>query len=377
MSELFIGLMSGTSLDGIDAVLADFGAPQPKLLAHHHRPFEIALRHELLVLNQPGHDELRLAALAANNLARDYAICVQALLDAAAVESSAVAAIGAHGQTVRHRPDIGYTIQLVNGALLAELTGIDVVCDFRSRDVAAGGHGAPLAPAFHQAAFASRDAHRVIVNIGGIANLTDLPANGAATAAGAGVASVSGFDCGPGNLLLDAWAQLHLHQPFDRDGAWASSGRALPELLGKLRAHEFFRRVPPKSAGRETFNLEWLQTLLRELSNEDAAPADVQATLLALTAGAIADAVEMFCAGACEIYLCGGGARNTALVKLLEEQMKDRKVAATDALGVAAEHVEALAFAWLARRRLRGEPGNLPAVTGARGTRVLGAVHHK
>jgi len=363
MPELFIGLMSGTSLDGVDAVLADFGAPRPKLLAHHHRPFEIALRHELLVLNQEGHDELRLAALAANTLSREYAICVQALLDAARVESGAVAAVGAHGQTVRHRPDIGYTIQIVNGALLAELTGIDVVCDFRSRDVAAGGHGAPLAPAFHQAAFASRDAHRVIVNIGGIANLTDLPVNG----------TVSGFDCGPGNLLLDAWAQQHLHQLFDRNGAWAHSGCVLPELLGKLRAHEFFRRVPPKSTGRETFNVEWLESLLPK----NAAPADVQATLLALTAGAIADAVEMFCAGACEVYLCGGGARNAALVKLLTEQMKDRKVAATDALGINAEHVEALAFAWLARRRLRGEPGNLPKVTDAHGPRVLGAIYRK
>ncbi|HUO43952.1 MAG TPA: anhydro-N-acetylmuramic acid kinase [Burkholderiales bacterium] len=363
MSELFIGLMSGTSLDGVDAVLADFSAPQPRLLAHHHRPFEIALRHELLVLNQQGHDELRLAALAANTLSREYAICVQALLDAANAESSAVAALGAHGQTVRHRPDLGYTLQLVNGALLAELTGIDVVCDFRSRDIAAGGHGAPLAPAFHQAVFASRDAHRVIVNIGGIANLTDLPPDG----------KVSGFDCGPGNLLLDAWAQQHLHQPFDRDGAWAHSGRVLPELLGKLCGHEFFRRVPPKSAGRETFNLEWLEPLLPK----NVTAADVQATLLALTAGAIADAVEMFCGSACEVYLCGGGARNAALVKLLEEQLKDRKVAATDALGIKAEHVEALAFAWLARQRLRGEPGNLPAVTGARGARVLGAVYQK
>jgi anhydro-N-acetylmuramic acid kinase len=364
MSELFIGLMSGTSLDGIDAVLADFGALQPCLLAHHHRPFEIALRHELLVLNQADStDELRLAALAANTLARDYAVCVQALLDAAAVQSDTIAAIGCHGQTVRHRPDIGYTIQLVNGALLAELTGIDVVCDFRSRDVAAGGHGAPLAPAFHQAAFASRDVHRVIVNIGGIANLTDLPTGGA----------VSGFDCGPGNLLLDAWAQLHLHQPFDRDGAWAQSGSVLPDLLAKLHAHEFFRRVPPKSAGREIFHLEWLESLLPR----DAAPVDVQATLLALTTGAIANAVEMFCAEAQEVYLCGGGTRNTALVKLLTEQLKDRKVTATDALGIHAEQVEAFAFAWLARRTLRGEPGNLPAVTGAHGPRVLGAIYRK
>jgi len=363
MSELFIGLMSGTSLDGVDAVLADFGAQRPRLLAHHHQPFEPALRTELLALNHAGGDELRRGALAANALTRHYAECVQTLLGTAGAPVAEITAIGCHGQTVRHQPAAGYTIQLVNGALLAEFTGIDIVCDFRSRDVAAGGHGAPLAPAFHHAVFASREVHRVIVNIGGIANITDLPVNGA----------VSGFDCGPGNVLLDAWAQRHLHQPLDVGGAWSQSGHMLPDLLAKLRAHEFFRRVPPKSGGREIFHLEWLESLLPK----NAAPADVQATLLALTAGAIADAVEMFCAGAREVYLCGGGARNTALVKLLAEQMKDRKVTPTDVLGVTAEQVEALAFAWLARRCLRGEPGNLPAVTGARGARVLGAIYRK
>ncbi len=363
MPELFIGLMSGTSLDGVDAVLADFSAHRPRLLAHHHLPFEPILRSELLALNHAGGDELRRGALAANALTRHYAECVQTLLGTTGAQVAEVTAIGCHGQTVRHQPAAGYTIQLVNGALLAELTIIDVVCDFRSRDVAAGGHGAPLAPAFHHAVFTGRGTHRVIVNIGGIANVTDLPVNG----------TVSGFDCGPGNVLLDAWAQRHLHQPLDVGGAWAQSGHMLPELLAKLRTHEFFRRVPPKSSGREIFNLEWLESLLPK----NVAPADVQATLLALTAGTIADAVEMFCAGAREVYLCGGGARNTTLVKLLTEQLKDCKVAATDVLGVDAEQVEAFAFAWLARRRLRGEPGNLPAVTGARGARVLGAIYRK
>jgi anhydro-N-acetylmuramic acid kinase len=272
-----------------------------------------------------------------------------------------IRAIGCHGQTVRHRPDEGYTIQLVNGALLAELTGIDVVCDFRSRDIAAGGEGAPLVPAFHQAVFAAPGIHRVIVNIGGIANLTNLPIAG----------TVTGFDCGPGNLLLDAWTQRHRGESFDRDGAWAASGRVIPALLTRLRGDGFFARKPPKSSGRELFNYSWLEAQLA--GNENTA--DVQATLLALTAETITDAVTRFCAGAREIYLCGGGARNAALTRALEERLAPRKVAATDALDIDAEHVEATAFAWLAGRTLASQPGNLPAVTGAHGPRVLGAIY--
>jgi anhydro-N-acetylmuramic acid kinase len=245
--------------------------------------------------------------------------------------------------------------------LLAELSGIAVICDFRSRDIAAGGEGAPLVPAFHRAVFARADRHRVIVNIGGIANLTDLPPAGA----------VTGFDCGPGNLLLDHWAQQHLGQPFDRDGAWARTGRQIPDLLARLLADEYFRRPPPKSTGRDAFDRDWLT---QWLSGADA-PADVQATLLALTAGCIAEAIEKFCTGAQEVYVCGGGARNVALCALLAQQLAPRGVAATDLLGVDAEHVEALAFAWLARQTLKSQPGNLPAVTGARGPRVLGAIY--
>jgi anhydro-N-acetylmuramic acid kinase len=361
MPEIYIGLMSGTSLDGIDAVLADFGAGKARVAGHLHQPFTVELRAELLALNQPGSDELRRAALASNRLAHAYAGAVRTLLDRAAAAVQSVRAIGCHGQTVRHQPADGYTIQLVNGALLAELTGIDVVCDFRGRDIAAGGQGAPLVPAFHHAVFASRDAHRVIVNIGGIANLTDLPPAGA----------ITGFDCGPGNLLLDAWAQRHLDQPFDNAGAWAGSGHVLPDLLARLLGDGYFRRAPPKSTGRETFDLDWLT---RKLGGSEQ-PADVQATLLALTARGIADAVAKFCSSALEVYLCGGGARNNALVALLSQQLAPRKVAVTDTLGIAAEHVEALAFAWLARQTLNGQPGNLPAVTGARGVRILGAIY--
>ena len=361
MPENYIGLMSGTSLDGIDAVLADFGTGAPRIAASSHRPLDPALRRELLALNLPGANELERAALAANALSRAYAESVGALLELSSAKSAAVSAIGCHGQTVRHQPADGYTIQLVNGALLAELTGIDVVCDFRGRDIATGGQGAPLVPAFHHAVFASHDAHRVIVNIGGIANLTDLPPAG----------TVTGFDCGPGNLLLDAWAQRHLDQPFDNAGAWAGSGHALPDLLARLLGDDYFRRAPPKSTGRGTFNLDWLT---RELGGGEQ-PANVQATLLALTARGIADAVAKFCSGALEVYLCGGGARNNALVALLSQQLAPRKVAVTDTLGIAAEHVEALAFAWLAHRTSNRQPGNLPAVTGARGMRILGAIY--
>ena len=362
MPEIYIGLMSGTSLDGVDAVIADFDSGQVVLIAHLHQPFPARLRAELLALSRPGgSDEMRRGARAANELACIYAAAARALLAKHAIKAETVQAIGCHGQTVRHQPADGYTIQLVNGALLAELTGVAVVCDFRSRDVAADGQGAPLAPAFHQAVFASRAAHRVIVNIGGIANLTDLPPSGA----------VTGFDCGPGNLLLDAWAERHLRQPFDNDGTWASSGRVIPELLARLLADEFLCRAPPKSAGRESFNLDWFMNRLDGGEN----PADVQATLLALTTRGIVDAIERFCGGAREIYVCGGGARNAALVALLAQQAAPRQVAATDVLGVDARHVEALAFAWLARQTLNGEPGNLPAVTGARGARILGALY--
>lgn len=358
-TPFYIGLMSGTSLDGVDAVLVDLGTARPRHIAHAHQPFDAALRNELLALNAPGPDELARAARAANALATVYAAAVKALLDKHA--AGTVRAIGCHGQTVRHQPGEGYTLQLVNGALLAELTGIDVVCDFRSRDIAAGGEGAPLVPAFHQAVFAGGGMHRVIVNIGGIANLTNLPITG----------EVTGFDCGPGNLLLDGWVQRHRQQAFDRDGAWAASGTVIAPLLAQLRDEAFFARTPPKSSGRDLFNLAWLD---RQLSGDEA-PADVQATLLALTAGSISDAVTRFCSGAREVYLCGGGARNAALTQALAIALAPRMVAATDALGLHAEHVEATAFAWLAQRRLENEPGNLPAVTGARGPRVLGALH--
>ena len=353
--------MSGTSLDGIDVVLAIFNDSSCQLLHSHFQPFDIALHAELLALNQAGANELERAALAANMLSSSYAAAIQGLLESPGVRADQVKAIGCHGQTVRHRPDLGFTIQLANPALLAELTGITVVADFRSRDIAAGGQGAPLVPAFHASLFSHPERHRVIVNIGGISNLTSLPPK----------ESVLGFDCGPGNLLLDVWASLHLGQPYDKDGAWAKSGRVLPELLRQLLAEPFFAEQPPKSTGRDLFNLPWLQRHLLP----DYAPADIQSTLLQLTVEGIAAAILDYCGKAGEIYLCGGGAHNGELVRRLKLRLPDRTIALTNALGIEPDWVEAFAFAWLARQALHSQPGNLPEVTGARGPRILGGVY--
>ena len=360
MPGLYIGLMSGTSMDGIDAALVELGTT-PALRALVHQPFPPQLRNELLALNTPGNNELHRAAQAANALSLGYATIVKTLLAQTGTAAKDIHAIGCHGQTVRHQPQSGYTTQLVNSALLAELTAISVICDFRSRDIAAGGEGAPLVPAFHQAVFASPQRARAIVNIGGIANISFLPVNG----------EVSGFDCGPGNALMDGWIMTYLTQAYDAGGAWAASGRVLPELGERLLAHPFFQRLPPKSTGRETFNLDWLRSALS--GNERAE--DVQATLCELTAAGIARALDAHCAGATEIYLCGGGARNDALRMRLAALLPGRRIDVTDSLGIAAEAVEAAAFAWLAARALAGEPGNLPRVTGARGPRVLGAIY--
>jgi anhydro-N-acetylmuramic acid kinase len=359
--EHYIGLMSGTSLDGIDGVLADFGPHPCATLAAAYRPFPAALRVELMALQSAGADELHRASLAGLALADAYAEIVHELISTSRVEGTSICAIGCHGQTVRHRPELGYTLQINNPARLAERTGITVVADFRSRDVAAGGQGAPLVPAFHASLFGCGDRHRVVVNIGGFANLTDLPPGGA----------VRGWDTGPGNVLLDLWCERHLGTAFDRDGAWAASGHVRDDLLARLAEDDYFGLPPPKSTGRDFFHLDWLTRALRG----DERPEDVQATLLALTAKSIADAIKTHCAAADEILLCGGGAYNAALVSAIADALAPRAILRSEAIGVAANHVEALAFAWLARQTLLGLPGNLPAVTGARGERVLGAIY--
>jgi anhydro-N-acetylmuramic acid kinase len=352
--------MSGTSLDGVDGVLALVAPEGCKVIGHAFSSFPDALKQELLSLNSSGNHEIERSHLAANALASIYANCVTKLLSAAALERKEVAAIGCHGQTVRHRPDLGYTVQIGNAALLAELSGIPVVSDFRSRDIAAGGQGAPLVPAFHDTVFRSPDAHRVILNIGGISNLSYLSNS-----------QTSGFDCGPGNLLMDGWIQRHLGTPYDRDGKWAASGAAIPELLHALLEHPFFHLPPPKSTGRDDFHLTWLEQYLLPSYR----PEDVQATLLELTAVSIAKAIQQYCPDASEVYVCGGGAYNTALLHLLADLLRPCQLFLTDTLGIPANLVEAAAFAWLACCTLDGVPGNLPAVTGARGPRILGAIY--
>ena len=363
MPGLFIGLMSGTSLDGIDAVIAAPGSA-PRLLHSHFQAFDPQLRDELLALQAPCDNELHRAALAANDLARAYAGAIHTLMAKATLTAHDIEAIGCHGQTIRHQPAAGYTTQLVNAALLAELTGITVVNDFRSRDIAAGGQGAPLLPALHQRLFQSANEHRVIVNIGGIANLTNLP-NLPVTG------GVTGFDCGPGNVLMDDWINLHRQQPYDKNGAWAAGGQVLPDLYNHLISLCFFTLSPPKSTGRDLFNLPWLQRHLK--GNE--APQDVQATLLELTAQGIAQGIGQHCAGAQAAFVCGGGAHNHTLMARLAALLPGVQVGTTSALGLDADWVEALAFAWFAQQTLLREPGNLPEVTGAKGLRVLGAIY--
>jgi anhydro-N-acetylmuramic acid kinase len=353
--------MSGTSIDGVDAVLADFAAKPLRSLAAVHVAFAPGLRDELAQLQRSGTDEIHRATLAANSLMDCFAGAVSALLAKAQLPARAVAAIAIHGQTIRHRPELGYTVQLANPARLAEETGITVVADFRSRDVAAGGQGAPLVPAFHATVFGSRDTYRVIVNLGGIANLTDLPSTG----------EVRGFDTGPGNTLLDAWCERHTGEPFDRDGAWAATGGVIKELLAELEADPYFKLPPPKSTGRDYFNLVWLERHLAPAY----APADVQRTLVALTAKTIAAAVDAHSTSAAEVLACGGGANNALLMKELQMALAPRRLSTTAEHGVPVNEVEALAFAWLARETLAGRAGNLPSVTGARGERILGAIY--
>ena len=309
----------------------------------------------------PGPNELDRAARAGNALTRLYAEAVLALLERAGIAPATIRAIGCHGQTIRHRPDAGYSLQIGNPALLAELTGISVVADFRSRDIAAGGQGAPLVPAFHAAAFGSDAAHRVIVNIGGIANLTDLPARGA----------VTGFDTGPGNVLLNLWIHRHLGKDRDEAGAWAQGGTLLAEPLAAMLAEPYFARRPPKSCGRDLFNAGWLE----KFSLGQAPPQDVEATLAELSARSIADAVERYCPHADELYVCGGGAHNLAVLDRLRRNLSQGRISTTAALGMDPDWVEAIAFAWLAKQTLDRKAGNLPAVTGATGERVLGAIY--
>jgi anhydro-N-acetylmuramic acid kinase len=353
--------MSGTSLDGADAALVDFSSSRPRTLAFASVPFGSELRRTLFALSSPGTDGLDVAGAACAELAQIYARAVIEAIAAAGKAPADVAAIGCHGQTVRHRPERGFTIQLNDPARVAELTGIDVAADFRRRDMAAGGQGAPLVPAFHEAVFKEAGRSRAVVNIGGISNITWLPAAG----------PTIGFDCGPGNVLLDGWIQQHQGVACDLDGRWAAGGSSNDALLERLLREAFFDRAPPKSTGRELFSMGWLQQKLAS----PLPPADVQATLTEFTAHAIVSAIDRFCPGTEELFLAGGGARNAFLVSRIRGLARSRRVALTDELGVPTGQVEAVAFAWLAMKCVRREPIDLSAVTGARGPRVLGGLY--
>jgi len=368
MSDLYIGLMSGTSLDGVDAVLVDFSAGATRVLAHAHGPFQPALAADLLALNTPGDNEVHRAALAGNALVRVYSRAIAELLAVSGIPASRVRAIGAHGQTVRHRPGefdgIGYTIQVNNPALLAELVGIDVVADLRSRDVAAGGQGAPLVPAFHRAVFARRGDTVAVLNIGGISNLTVLHADG----------RTIGFDCGPGNVLMDHWCGLHTGRPYDERGAWSATGRVDDALLARLLAEPYFALPPPKSTGRDLFHAAWLDARLQSTASPRR-PEDVQATLTEFTAAACANDVLRHAPAACAVLVCGGGALNDELMRRFAARLVGVAVERTDLHGLPVMQVEACAFAWLARAFFEREPGSLSAVTGEAGPRLLGALY--
>lgn len=372
MAAYFIGLMSGTSADGVDGVVLACQGNDYTVQAFANLAFPAPLRSELLALNEPGDNELHRAALAANQLAQLYAQVVVQLLRTSGLAASAITAIGVHGQTVRHQPGqidgIGYTLQINQPALLAELSSIRVISDFRTRDLAAGGQGAPLVPAFHDAVFAQAHDTTVLLNIGGIANISVLPPGAANTL---GTRPLVGFDCGPGNALMDAWCQAHTGQAYDADGQWGAQGHTNSALLHSMLADPYFAKKPPKSTGRDLFNSSWLQAQLQALPT--LSPVDVQATLRDLTAESAARAIDAFGPDARRVLVCGGGAYNGELMRTLAEALPGREIGTTQERGIAPMEVEAAAFAWLAYRHCHGLPANLPGVTGARGLRILGA----
>ena len=366
----YIGLMSGTSLDGIDAVLAKIEPNgQASAVEAVSTPFAPDLRKALFELQTPGPNELDRERRAGNALALAYAEAVVTLLNKANLQASDITAIGAHGQTIRHQPhlgDLAYTHQTLNPALLAEKTGIDVIADFRSRDLAAGGQGAPLVPAFHAQQF-SATKNIAVLNIGGIANLTLLPNGG----------EITGFDCGPGNMLMDAWIHQHQGNAFDENGKWALQGKVNTELLARMLSDPFFAKAPPKSTGRDDFHLNWLQEKLGDVNHSIE---DVQATLLHLSAHSALEALVRHAPQTQKLIVCGGGARNQALMNLLKVKAQHffkepLEITTSDSVGIDPQLVEGLAFAWLAWAHKEKRPANLPAVTGAKGPRILGACY--
>jgi anhydro-N-acetylmuramic acid kinase len=365
--NLYLGLMSGTSMDGIDAALIRLGEREQKLVAGLHYPLPEDLQRELRAIALPGENEIDRLGVLDRQLADHFAQAALRLLADAAVVVDAVAAIGCHGQTVRHRPDGPYpfTLQIGDPNRIAELTGITTVADFRRRDMAAEGQGAPLAPIFHNALFRSRDEERVVLNIGGIANITVLPADSNA--------AVTGFDTGPGNTLMDAWARKHLGQPFDHAGNWAATGKVNSLWLQRLKADPFFRHAPPKSTGPEYFNLSWVNSACTGLPPLE--KQDMQATLTALTAETVRQAVTEYAPQCDRLIVCGGGVHNRELMRQLQQGLTGIQVENTSDHGFDPDYIEAAAFAWLGKQALEANPVSLPSVTGATHPVILGGIY--
>jgi len=366
---LYIGLMSGTSMDALDAVLVRFDDSRPVLTSTYSCPIPDGLRHRLSDVCHSRRDHLDECARLDSDFGRFEAMVVETLLKNSNTGAENVQAIGSHGQTVRHVPDGDppYSIQVGDPALLAVMTGIDVVADFRRQDIAAGGQGAPLVPAFHAAFWRKPCEDRVLLNLGGISNITILPGNPNQP--------VTGLDCGPANALLDAWIRKNLGLDLDEDGKWAANGRIVERLLEHMLSDPYFARPLPKSTGTEYFNLNWLMTQLEASASTDAHPADIQATLCALTVESVTRAIQLFAPDTRNVYVCGGGALNGHLIEALRVRMDPIKLEATSVLGLDPQWVEATAFAWLARENLHGRPGNLPSVTGAQQALVLGGLY--
>ena len=365
MPDYYIGLMSGTSMDGIDAAIASFDQSGVTVAATLQKAYPDTLRRALLnAVTTPVDQPLENIGAIDRQVGECFRDATLELLDTAGISASDIRAIGSHGQTVRHQPDAvaPYSLQIGNPATIASGTGITTVADFRSADIAAGGQGAPLVPPFHQWLFGHTTTDRAILNIGGIANVTILKADGS---------PVVGFDTGPGNTLLDRWIQKHRKTPFDRNGAWAASGTCVDELLARLLSFGYFDLPPPKSTGLEDFNLEWLS----EHGTGAHKPADVQATLAELTAHSVADCIRAYAPATKELYICGGGAHNDDLLGRLARSLPEASIGTTQAVGLSPDWVEAVAFAWLAMRTMNKETGNLPSVTGASRKVVLGEIH--
>jgi len=367
MAELYIGLMSGTSMDGIDAVLVDLSA-NPHILATNYTPYDKEIRDELLTLSTGSDNGTGLLASLDTRLGQLFAHAALELLQQAGIEPQKIKAIGSHGQTIRHEPHATCpnSLQIGNPNVIIENTGITTVADFRRRDIAAGGEGAPLVPAFHNEVFRSSVTDRVVVNIGGIANITILPKEGNLP--------VTGFDTGPGNVLMDCWSARHLGTAFDTDGQWSASGKIHELLLQTLLGHPYFNLTPPKSTGREDFNLQWLDEIVNGMDTSPS-PQDIQATLCELTACTISQAIGISAPQVDEILVCGGGVHNKILMQRLMTCLQNCSIQSTEVFGIHPDWVESAAFAWLAKQTLEGKPGNLPSVTGATKAVVLGGIY--